>query len=267
MARNCSSFFSLLLGVSLSQVSSSDDLDFFDVSLTDLKEMKVTVASGFEESALDSASSVSLITPTDWQNRGVKRSNQALDMVPGVATYGTWGGAEAIAIRGYATELSVRGIATLIDGVPVNTFAYGSAQYDKANIGLGTLSRIELIRGPGSTLYGSDAFHGVLSYKTYESDHDESRINAEVDSSNYGQINGQFSRSMNDHKLNIAMDVRAQGSEDREYDYTIPGTSIEQSSSRRYSNDNYSLSANYQFGDIENWKLDTGLYLYEYDAT
>ncbi|GAA3916462.1 TonB-dependent receptor [Litoribacillus peritrichatus] len=229
--------------------------------------MKVTVASGFEESALDAASSVSLITRSDWERRGVKRNTKILDMLPGVATYSTWGGADAIAIRGYATELSVRGVATLIDGVPVNTFSYGSGQYDKANLGLGTLNRIEVIRGPGSTLYGSDAFHGVLSYNTYRSDHDELSFSSEVDSSDYARVDGQLSQTSGLHRLNLAMDVRAQGSQDLSYDYTVPGTSLKQTSGRALSYDNYSFSGNYQYGDEDEWLFDAGLYLYDYDAS
>ncbi|WP_197485723.1 TonB-dependent receptor plug domain-containing protein, partial [Oleiphilus sp. HI0061] len=65
--------------------------------------LKVTVASVFEESELDAASSVSLLTENDWQKTGAKRLSDVLESVPSVASYPTWGGAEAIAIRGFTT--------------------------------------------------------------------------------------------------------------------------------------------------------------------
>lgn len=62
---------------------------------------------------------------------------------------------------------SVRGLATSLDGVPLNVLSFSTALYNTPNFSSSLLDRIEMIRGAGSTIYGSDAFIGVLSQKTW----------------------------------------------------------------------------------------------------
>jgi len=109
----------LMLTLCQSALASSE---LFELSLEELQNVRISVASGFEESVLDAASSVSLIQREDWMARGARRNVDALEASPGVNLAPAWAGAETISIRGYTTDLSVRGIATLVDGVPVNMF-------------------------------------------------------------------------------------------------------------------------------------------------
>lgn len=142
------------------------DADLFDLPLESLLEVKVNVASPHETSVQDSAASVAVLTPESWDRRSAHTLAEALEQVPAVSVYSSLGGAHMIAVRGYATELSARGIATLLDGVPLNNYSYATAIYDLPFLSTGLLDRVEMIRGPGSTLYGSDAFHGVVDIKT-----------------------------------------------------------------------------------------------------
>jgi iron complex outermembrane receptor protein len=150
--------------------------------------VKVEAASLFRESDLKVGSAVAAIPEESWRSRGAQLTTDAISHLPGVIALPTFGGARGIAIRGYATELSVRGTATRIDGVPMNTFGGGTAQYTLPNFNLGTLDRIEMIRGPGSALYGSDAFHGVLSMKTFQSPRNV--IQAEAEAGTLGRYHG-----------------------------------------------------------------------------
>lgn len=139
-----------------------------DLPLESLLQVSVFVASPFQENVIDAASSVAVLQPEDWQRRGARSVEEALEQVPAVVAYPSLGGARMLAVRGYATELSVRGIATQLDGVPLNNFSYATAAYDTPFFPLALLSRIEMIRGAGSTLYGSDAFHGVVALTTWD---------------------------------------------------------------------------------------------------
>jgi outer membrane receptor for ferrienterochelin and colicin len=140
---------------------------FFELSLFELQDIPVEVASLFEDSTLDVASSTASISRSEWQNRGAISLGQALEGVPSVFTSTVWGGSEAIAIRGFATELSVRGVAQSLDGIPLGSYTYASPSYLLPRAPLNLLNRVEMIRGPGSTLYGNDAFHGVISMELF----------------------------------------------------------------------------------------------------
>ena len=159
----------LLLGALLLP-SFSYGNDFLDLSLQDLQRIPVEVASLFEDDILDVASSTSVVTAPQWQQFGAVTLGQALEATPSVFANTTWGGTETLSIRGYATELSVRGLGFSINGIPLSSYAYGSSSYMLPRVPLDLLSKVEVIRGPGSTLYGSDAFHGVVSTQLTQSD-------------------------------------------------------------------------------------------------
>lgn len=162
----------LLLGLLCSsagaQAITTDAL--FEMPLESLMQLRVSVASPYQETVTDVASSVAVLEPSDWQRRGARSVEEALEQVPGVVSFHALGGARATAVRGFATNLSVRDIATRLDGVPLNNLSYATAVYDTPFFPLALLGRIEMIRGPASTLYGSDAIHGVIALDTYYPD-------------------------------------------------------------------------------------------------
>lgn len=134
--------------------------------LESLMEVPVSVSSPFREQVVDAAAVVSVLQPTDWQRRGARELVQALEQVPAVVPYRTLGSASMIAVRGYTNELTARGTALRLDGVPLNSFTYATPFYSLPFLPLPLLSRIEMIRGPGSPLYGADAFHSVVALQT-----------------------------------------------------------------------------------------------------
>lgn len=142
--------------------------DIFDMPLESLMEKRVSVASPFAESVMDAASSVFVLQPGDWKQHGARSLEEALERVPSVVPYASLGGASMFAIRGYANEISVRGTAIQLDGVPLNSFAYSTAAYSLPYVPLPFFERIEMIRGTGSALYGTDAFHGVVALNTWQ---------------------------------------------------------------------------------------------------
>lgn len=181
------------------------------------------VASLFKESKLDVGSTVSSIDRQQWRNLGARRTNDAIGQLPGVMLYPSFGGTDVIAIRGYANELSARGIATVVDGVPMNTLAWGTAQYNMPNLDLGVLNKIEMIRGPGSAIYGSDAFHGVYSLKTFESDEDVLETDFRGAGNGYHDAAVRLSRGLpGGIRVNAALAGSGQPDQNRAYHYTDP---------------------------------------------
>lgn len=161
-------YLALLLSLPAVLCRAEDDL--FELSIEQLSQLEVSVASLVQESILDAPASVSVVQREQWQLSGARRVGDALEDVPSLVTFSTWGGAPVYNLRGYGSELSVRGLASSLEGVPLNSFAYSSSAYDKPNLQLDLLQDIEIIRGPGSTLYGTDAFHGVMAYRLRHAD-------------------------------------------------------------------------------------------------
>ena len=199
--------FFLSMGLN-AQVTSSLDSTYLDMSFEELLQVKVKSASFFESDALTVGSSVSVIEREDWERKGVRRTLDAIAQEPSVMLYPSLYGQSVIAIRGYGGISSARGIATLVDGIPMNGPFLGSGQYLAQNINLGVLDRVEVIRGPGSALYGTDAFHGVLSMTTFESEEDLTRVAVEGGIDHYYQASLQESVGLGDYgRLDFALGV------------------------------------------------------------
>jgi iron complex outermembrane receptor protein len=247
----CVAFLASCLSVKASPNEPTDD--FFDLSLEDLMDMKVTVASLFEESALDVASSVSVITKEEWSSRGSRRLGKVLEEVPSVHSTTTWGGTETIAIRGYATELSVRGVAFSLDEVPLNSYVY-AATYDKPIIELDFLDRIEMIRGPGSALYGTDAFHGVVSYKLDQRQGDYIHTKATLGDPLYQQASLTSGYQLSETQVNFGLATRKEDNHDLTFSYTDPIDGSAGLGSRDQAYENTSVYLSFTHGSIEQGK-------------
>lgn len=107
---------------------------------------------------------VTVLTRADIEERGYQSLAEALATVPGMNMVQTGGlGQQASAfIRGTAS----RHVLVLMDGVPVNDPAEANGAFNFGNELLADIERIEIVRGPGSFLYGSGAIGGVINLVT-----------------------------------------------------------------------------------------------------
>ena len=238
-----------------------------DFSLEDLFDLEIEVASLFKEKEVDVGSTVALITEQQWKKQGARMTNDAIANLPGTMISPTLGGSDVVAIRGYSTKLSVRGIATLLDGVPLNTLAWGTALYDKANINLGVLDRIEMVRGPGSTIYGSDAFHGVYSLKSFRSDTDIIVTEIEEGNDGYHSANVRVSRGIGDDvRMDSAISINSQQDQNRTYLYTDATDDTEVSSSRAHAHNSHTIITKLSIEPTDIFSANVGLYHHVFDA-
>ena len=198
--------------------------DFFEISLFELQDIPVEVASLFEDSTLDVASSTASISRSEWQNRGAVSLGQALEGVPSVFTNTVWGGSEAIAIRGFATELSVRGVAHSLDGIPLGSYTYASPSYLLPRAPLNLLNQVEMIRGPGSTLYGNDAFHGVISMELFNRAHNTGEVIVQAGDPGSYEVTAVNSYNNNKWHVHTGGSLQSEGGHDLAFTYTDPYT-------------------------------------------
>ncbi len=109
-------------------------------------------------------SSITIITEDEIKKSGKKNVGEILRTVPGltVRTSSVPGGEAAVSIRGARSE----NVLVLIDGVEVNDPISTNRSYNFANLTSDNIEKIEIIRGPQSVLYGSDAAGGVINIIT-----------------------------------------------------------------------------------------------------
>lgn len=240
--------------------------NYFDLSLEQLSQVRISVASSFPEDYLGASSSVSVLSEEEWKKYGARRPADALATLPSVMSYPSLG-AQAIAIRGFSQSTSVRGIATLLDGVPLNGYNFGSALYDKFQWDLDGLQRIQVVRGPSSALYGSDAFHGVIAMESFGAEQDGQRASAHLGSDHYWHTAWRGSQGgEGGWRLDASLGAREKPAEDRGYRYTDPTTGRPGSGDFDYRHDAQSAILKLRAPEQDNARYDLGLYSNRYRA-
>src|ERR1700731_4046494 len=122
----------------------------------------VVSATRFDIPLDQSPASVSVIDSQDFENRQVERVADALRAVPGLSVVqtGTAGQLTSVFTRGLRSEHT----QVLLDGVPINQGLQGAFNF--ADLTTDNIDRIEVVRGPQSTLYGPRALAGVIQIFT-----------------------------------------------------------------------------------------------------
>src|SRR6266516_4758579 len=125
---------------------------------------------------------VTVITSARLREQGIHTVFEALADVPGAAVFqtGSFGGQTSLFLRGGQSKY----VKVLVDGVPVNQ---PGGAFDFANLTTDNVERIEVLRGPASVLYGSDAVTGVVQIFTRRGS-DNARADATVRGGTYGTL-------------------------------------------------------------------------------
>jgi len=191
--------------------------DIYSMSLEELMQISTKVASIFPEKDLMVPASVSQVTAENWRRRGARFMLQdGLDHLPGIVAYPTLGGGTALAIRGYARNVSGGGFSVLVDDVPINDLTFATV-YGRSNFNLGLFETMEVSRGPGSSLYGNDAFHGVVALKTFETRHDFTDISGSLGDQRASDLTVRHSQALKNLRFSSAFSVLGQGAQNLKY--------------------------------------------------
>ena len=119
------------------------------------------------------------------EQRGAVFAADILADVPGLSVVrtGAFGGVAQVRMRGAAPGKTL----VLVDGIPVNDPAEINGAYDFSGFELGDVDRIEILSGPQSSLWGSDAIGGVIAFTTREVD----GVRAEAEAGSFGTLRGR----------------------------------------------------------------------------
>ncbi len=136
-----------------------------ELSLEDLLQLMSESASKNPETASSAPASVIVLSRERLRVLGVSRFTQLLNLLPGYHTTvdGYQGSHGRYSVRGISHQ---SGILVLVDGERINDYYSDGLHFSDRHIVIDDIERIEIIRGPGSALYGSNAFIGVINIKT-----------------------------------------------------------------------------------------------------
>jgi len=160
----------LLVGIALLAVpglpaSSSQSPDLTQKSLEDLMSIEVTSVSKREQKTSQAAAAVFVISREDIYRSGALNIPDLLRMVPGLDVAQIDAGKWAISARGFNGQYSNK-LLVLVDGRTVYSPIFAGVFWDSQNVPLDSIERIEVIRGPGAAVWGSNAVNGVINIIT-----------------------------------------------------------------------------------------------------
>lgn len=144
---------------------STDSTDLVELSLEDLMNVEVVSVSKKEEKLTDAAAAVFVITGDDLRQSGATSIPDALRTVPGMQVASIDANSWAVTSRGFNSNFANK-LLVLIDGRSVYTPMFSGVWWDAQDVMLNDVDRIEIIRGPGATLWGANAVNGVINIIT-----------------------------------------------------------------------------------------------------
>jgi iron complex outermembrane receptor protein len=139
-----------------------------NMSLEELSQIEVTTPSKEPVKAFQTAAAIYVITGEDIQRSGATSIPEALRMAPGVEVARIDANKWSVGIRGFGSRLT-RSVLVLIDGRTVFTPLFDGTYWEVQDTMMEDIDRIEVIRGPGGTIWGPNAVNGVINIITKSS--------------------------------------------------------------------------------------------------
>lgn len=163
----------------------ANDDSLWDMSLEELGQIRVTSLASGTATPLDKAAAVAtVITEEDIYAMGATDIDQVLETIPGLhVNRSTQAFSPNYTFRGITSSYNPQTLL-LINGIPVTTLSSGNRSQVWGGMPVKAIKQIEVIRGPGSALYGADAFSGVINIIT--------KSRKDINGTNAGVRTGSF---------------------------------------------------------------------------
>jgi len=181
----------------------AEDIDnLFHLSLEQLLDLKISIASKSEHKTADTPATVSVFSRQQIDRMGFKYLHQLINHIPGFqATRETLrGDGVIIAGRGLSTPQDSHLFLIMINGQRLNDDLTGGAMVTNPFLTLENAEKVEVIRGPGSALYGTSAFVGVINIITLKN---QNSVKVAVGNNNSKDLTLHGSRSYKKSSLDI----------------------------------------------------------------
>ena len=159
---------SLLTLLFLSTISTAKEpTDFFDMSLEELLEVEISVASVKPERIIETPAIVSRYNIDDMSGMGLRTLKDLLSFIPGFVLQESRTAGTTVMIRGLVEGFNQK-VLLLLDGVPY--WMPSHSEIPLLGIPIEAISHVEVIRGPGAVIYGTNASAGVINIITKQTE-------------------------------------------------------------------------------------------------
>src|SRR5437016_5304930 len=143
-------------------------LDVTQFTIEDLVKIEISSVSRRPEELFNAPAAIYVITSEDIRRSGARFIAEALRMAPGLDVARIDASKWAISARGFNDRFANK-LLVLVDGRSVYTPAFSGVYWDVQDLLLEDIDRIEVVRGPGATLWGANAVNGVINIITKSS--------------------------------------------------------------------------------------------------
>ena len=161
-ARTLFVFLILLTGYSAGQERTSE---LADMTLEELANVRITTIGRKQQEAAHIPAAVYIITQEEIRRSGATSIPELLRLVPGADVAQIDNSTWALSIRGF-NSMSNNKLLVLIDGRSVYYPTFSNVFWNVQDLVLEDVQRVEVIRGPGASLWGSNAVNGVINIVT-----------------------------------------------------------------------------------------------------
>ncbi|SFU35837.1 TonB-dependent receptor plug domain-containing protein [Pseudoduganella namucuonensis] len=155
----------LVLGMAAMGAAAEESYDFASLTLEELGSLRITSVSKKPERLAGAAASVFVLTREDIRRGGATSLPEALRLAPNLYVAARSAHGHTITARGFNSSLANK-LLVLIDGRSVYTPFFAGVFWDVQDLMLEDVERIEVISGPGGTLWGTNAVNGVINIIT-----------------------------------------------------------------------------------------------------
>jgi len=240
----------LLLFFTSSQVTAdttySDAL--FNLTLEELLNVKVSVASTKSETVIETPAIVSRYNRIDLEKMGITTLREMFNFIPGVVVQDSMPGFASVQIRGI-DEIFNQKVLFLLDGVPYHQASHSLIPME--GVPWESISHVEVIRGPGAVFYGSQASGGVFNVITRK-DTDTNSALFKVGSNKLFEGSAYYNHSLTkDSTIMVAAEYRTEDGYNATYNEVFPDVGLvtgevsrlleRKSALLRYNNDEFIL--------------------------
>lgn len=144
---------------------STQDPSLLDLSLEELMQVTVTSVSKKAQRLDETAAAVFVITADDILRSGATNVPEALRLAPGVQVAAIGQNKWSVSIRGFNTRFANK-LLVLVDGRAIYSPAFSGVFWEYNDIPMEIIERIEVIRGPGGSIWGANAVNGIINIIT-----------------------------------------------------------------------------------------------------
>ena len=195
---------SLFFLVSVSVTFAQELEELLDMSMEELMNVEVVSATKTRVRISEAPSTIISITGKEIEQMGARTLSDVLKMMTSIQILNRRNGRDMVWIRGVTTGYNAK-ILLLIDGIPKREAILGEWSTDE-EIQINNIERIEIIRGPGSALYGGNAYAGVISIFT-KNEVDVTKASYSMGSFNAERLEFYTGKSIDDFNLIVAGNV------------------------------------------------------------